>query len=83
MDYNKCVKDNILTIPDGKTNANCWSCKLVNIVIPDSVTVIGCWDNNIKELNLNNKLLNLGCDIFVNLNNINNKYLTINFWYYG
>ena len=52
---------------------------LTRLKLNKHIFILYCRFNNINALKLNNKLLHLGCDIFVNIQNINNENLSIVF----
>ncbi len=70
---------NSLIIPDDIDIVNCPVNNLKELLLPDNLKSLICWSNNINELKLNDNLIGLTCDIFVCVNNINNKELAIIF----
>ncbi len=69
-----------IIVPDYVEQLDCYMNNLEVLVLPDNIIKLYCWENNIKDLLLKDKLNYLSCDIFVNVKNIYNKELKIDFW---
>ncbi len=74
LGYNK-LSD--LTITNQFSRVYCWGNNLNELLLPIKLVRLSCWENNISELTLNKNLTYLSCDMFVDVNNINNKELSI------
>ncbi len=69
-----------LDIPYNLESLCCFNNNIIKLDIPNTLYILYCYHNNINELKLTDNLVNLCCDIFVDVKNINNKELCIKFW---